>query len=126
MLKVILRTAVALAMVIIGVLHFANPEPFLRIVPNVLPMPKVLVYVSGAFEIVGGLGLLWPRTRLWASWGLIALYVAVFPANVNMAIHEIQLAPGDTMPVWAMWLRLPVQAIFIATAYWVGRDTKTP
>lgn len=108
-------------MVAIGSLHFINPEPFVRIVPGFLPEPLVLVYVSGFFEILGGLGLLWSRSRRLASWGLIALYVAVFPANINMAVAEVQLEPGGEIPVWAMWARLPLQAVFIALVWWLGK-----
>ncbi len=122
--KPVLRAAIAVAMIAVGVAHFVNPEPFVRIVPSILPAPRMLVFISGAFEIAGGLGLLWPHTRRLASWGLVALFVAVFPANINMAINEIQLQPGDTMPVWAMWMRLPFQALFIAGAWWVGKDTR--
>ncbi len=117
-----LRAVIALAMVTVGALHFLSPEPFVRIVPGYLPWPELLVFVSGGFEVAGGLGLLWSRSRSYASWGLVALYVAVFPANINMAIHEIQLEPGGTMPVWAMWARLPFQALFILGAWWVGRS----
>ena len=124
LIKPIVRTFIALAMMAVGVAHFADPEPFIRIVPSFLPAPRALVLISGAFEIAGGLGLLWPQTRRLASFGLIALFVAVFPANINMAINEIQLQPGGTMPVWAMWMRLPLQTLFIAGAWWVGRDSK--
>jgi uncharacterized membrane protein len=125
-LKIVIRHLVTVAMVAIGLLHFIDPDPFVRIVPGVLPAPRLLVLVSGGFEIAGGLGLLFERTRKWASWGLIALYLAVFPANINMAIHQIQLEPGGTVPVWAMWMRLPFQALFIAVAWWVGRPDATP
>lgn len=110
-----------LAMVGVGVGHFANPDPFVRIVPDALPYPLALVYISGFFEILGGLGLFHPRTRRAAAWGLVALYVAVFPANINMAINEIQLTEGGDLPVWAMWARLPLQAVFIGVAYWLTR-----
>ena len=120
-IKTVLRTLAALAMVAIGFTHFVDPAPFIRIVPPFLPAPLVLVYVSGFFEILGGLGLLWSRSRQWASWGLIALYLAVFPANINMAINEIQLEPGGEIPTWAMWIRLPLQAVFIALAWWLGK-----
>ena len=110
-------------MVAIGLLHFLRPDPFVRIVPDVLPHKRLLVYVSGGFEILGGLGLLISRTRRLAAWGLIALYVAVFPANVYQAIHEIQPVPDTPMPVWTMWLRLPFQAVFIALAWWVGQPS---
>ena len=121
MLKPVLRALVGLGMMAIGVLHFVNPEPFVRIVPEALPAPLALVYISGFFEIAGGLGLMWSRTRKWASWGLIALYLAVFPANINMAINEIQLTPDGDMPIWAMWARLPLQAVIIALVWWLGR-----
>jgi uncharacterized membrane protein len=109
----------------VGVDHFLNPTPFERIVPSWLPSPAMLVAVSGVFEVLGGVGVLVPRTRRFAAWGLVALYVAVFPANVNMAIHHIQLSPTDALPVWAMWARLPFQALFIAWAYWFTRDDVT-
>lgn len=116
----------AIGMVAIGVAHFVNPEPFVRIVPAALPEPLLLVHVSGAFEILGGLGLLHERTRRPAALGLVALFVAVFPANVNMAVHGIQLDPADPMPAWVAWARLPFQALFIAWALWLGRRRREP
>lgn len=110
------------SMMAIGVTHFLDPEPFVRIVPDYLPAPLALVYVSGVFEVLGGVGVLLPQTRRAASWGLVALFLAVFPANVHMALNEIQLVPGGDLPVWAMWARLPFQAVFIAWAVWVGKD----
>jgi uncharacterized membrane protein len=112
----------SVAMIAVGVTHFVNPEPFERIVPTWLPWPHSLVLVSGFFEVLGGIGVLVPTTRRSAAWGLVALYVAVFPANVNMALNHIQLSPTDTLPVWAMWARLPFQALFIAWALWFTRD----
>ena len=117
-----LRWLLALAMVGVGVLHFATPDPFVRIVPAWLPAPLALVYVSGAFEILGGLGLLVPRARRGAAIGLVALYFAVFPANVNMAVNRISIDDARPIPPAALWLRLPVQALFIAWALWVRKD----
>ena len=108
----------ALAMVAVGVLHFVRPKLFVRIVPKYLPAPLALVYISGLFEVLGGLGLLIPATRPYAAWGLIALYIAVFPANVYMLTHNISLDPKKPIPRWALWLRLPFQLVFIAWAYW--------
>ena len=110
--------ALAVTMVAIGVLHFVRPKPFVRIVPKYLPAPLALVYISGFFEILGGLGLLFPSTRSLAAWGLIALYVAVFPANVYMLTDNVSLDPKKPIPRWALWLRLPFQLVFIAWAYW--------
>lgn len=120
-----MRIVLAAAMVAIGITHFAMPAPFVRIVPSALPSPELLVYLSGGCEIAGGLGLLFRRTRRLASLGLIALYLAVFPANVNMAMHEIQLTPGGDIPGWALWARLPLQLVFIAAAWWVGGQSRS-
>ena len=112
-------------MVAIGVLHFATPQPFVSIVPSFLPAPLVLVLVSGLFEVLGGVGLLVPRpqVRRAASFGLVALYLSVFPANVNMALHP---ELGQGLPLWSLWARLPFQVLFIAWALWVGRAPKDP
>jgi uncharacterized membrane protein len=117
-----LRALLAVAMTVIGVLHFTSPDGFVRIVPAWLPAPLLLVQVSGFFEILGGAGLLVPRARRAASIGLVALYVAVFPANVNMAIHHISLDGVTQVPTPLLWLRLPLQALLIWLALWVGRD----
>lgn len=108
----------ALAMISIGILHFVQPKPFVRIVPKWLPAPLALVYISGFFEIAGGVGLLIPMTRQAAAWGLIALYIAVFPANIYMLTNNISLNPKKPIPRWALWARLPFQFLFIAWAYW--------
>ncbi len=115
----IARWLLAAAMTAVGALHFVLTPAFAHIVPAWLPHAVALVLVSGACEIAGGVGLLIPRTRRAASLGLVALYVAVFPANVNMVAHP---ALGGALPLWALWARLPLQILFIAWALWVGRD----
>jgi uncharacterized membrane protein len=122
--RVVLRWLIAIAMVAIGVGHFVNPTPFEKIVPAFLPAPYVLVLVSGFFEVLGGVGLLIPKVRRPASFGLIALYLAVFPANINMAVNHIQIG-ASPVPEPLLWLRLPLQAVLIAVVYWVGRDEVT-
>ena len=117
-LEMVALWVLALAMIAVGVLHFARPKAFVRIVPKYLPAPLALVYISGFFEILGGLGLLVPATRPWAAWGLIALYIAVFPANIYMLTDNISLDPKKPIPRWALWLRLPFQLLFIVWAYW--------
>ena len=118
--KALLRWLLAAIMVGAGIAHFASPTGFERIVPAFLPVPHLLVLVSGGFEILGGLGLLLARTRRLASFGLIVLFVAVFPANVNMALNDIQPA-ATHVPALVLWLRLPLQALLIVWAWWVGR-----
>jgi uncharacterized membrane protein len=82
-----------------------------------------LVYVSGVAEMLGGLGLILPATRRLAGWGLIALFVAIFPANLNMALHHLPLGTR-VVPVWALWARLPLQAVLIAWAYWCSSPAR--
>jgi uncharacterized membrane protein len=117
MLREIFRVLLVVFMVTAGVLHFARPKPFVKIVPSYLPYPLALVYISGFFEILGGAGLLIAPVRQAAAWGLIALLVAVFPANINMAVHQIQLDGIPHSPI-LYWARLPFQAVLIAWAWW--------
>ena len=117
-LRTALRWLLAVAMVGVGILHFTRAPSFTNIVPAWLPFPLLLVYVSGVCEVGLGLGLLVQRTRRWAGLGLIALYVAVFPANINMALHP---ELGGDIPHWALYARLPFQVLFIAWAWWVSR-----
>src|SRR5437660_8041610 len=103
-----LRILLSAAMVCVGILHFATPDFFVGIVPKVLPQPLALVFVSGFFEVLGGSGLLVPPVRRAASLGLVVLYLAVFPANINMVVHP-ELGRGIAR--WALWGRLPLQAV---------------
>ncbi|MDO7873172.1 hypothetical protein Q5H93_00385 [Hymenobacter sp. ASUV-10] len=110
------RYALALLFVGAGILHFVRPGIYLRIMPPFLPSPLLLVYLSGAAEVLGGLGLLLPATRIFAGWGLLALLVAVFPANVYMAlIHERLHIPG-----WVAWGRLPLQVPLLWWVWWAA------
>jgi uncharacterized membrane protein len=119
--RVLARPIIALAMTAVGVMHFVNPDPFVKIVPAFLPAPLALVYISGVFEIVLGWLLIPERTRPLGKWGLIALFVAVFPANINMAVNQIQLSPESPMPGWMMWARLPFQLLFVGVVWWAGQ-----
>lgn len=98
-----------------GALHFRNPQAYERIVPPYLPAHRTLVAVSGAFEILGGAGLLVPRTRVFAAWGLIALLFAVFPANAYMASDA---SAYSFVPAWALCARLPLQFVLM---WWIYR-----
>ena len=114
-LKSILKYLLSLFFVLAGLYHFINPDFYLRIMPPYLPWHLFLVYLSGVFEIALGLLLLLPKFTRLAAWGLIALLIAVFPANIHMAINP-QLYP-EHYPL-SLWLRLPFQVVFIAWAYW--------
>jgi uncharacterized membrane protein len=108
-------------MIMVGVVHFVGPEPFVRIMPKALPrrLDLPLVYLSGVFEILGGVGLLVPRAKRAAAWGLVALYVCVFPANIQAALEPERMSA----PAWATWARLPFQLVFIL---WALRYARTP
>ena len=101
----------------IGVHHFLDPEYFLNIIPPFLPYQLELVYISGFFVILLGLLLIFPKYRFYASWALIILLIAVFPANIYLAQSEIAQQGLDVSKEVAIW-RLPFQALFIGLAYW--------
>jgi uncharacterized membrane protein len=115
------RVLLAIFFVLAGTLHFVFPGPYLRIMPPVLPAPKLLVIVSGAAEIVGGLGLLFSRSSRPAAWGLVLLLIAVFPANIYMAAVHIPF-PGVLGNSWVQWLRLPLQ---IPLIWWAALYTRS-
>lgn len=98
-----------------GVNHFVNPQFYLRMMPPYLPLHLELVYLSGVIEIGLGIALLIRRCRQMAAWGIIALLVAVYPANIHMALNA-HLFPEFSST--GLYLRLPVQLLFIAWAYW--------
>jgi uncharacterized membrane protein len=101
-----------------GLNHFLNPGFYLRMMPPWLPWHEALVALSGVAEMLLGALVLVPRFQRLAAWGLIALLVAVFPANVHMALH-----PGlfPEAPPAALWGRLPLQGLLILWAWWFTR-----
>jgi uncharacterized membrane protein len=111
-------------MVSIGLLHFVVDDIFVQIVPPAFPAPYALVWISGVIEVALGIALLFPRTRRAAGFALVALYVAVFPANIYMALANVQIRG---LPSWAdqpsstaLWVRLPFQLVLIVWALWVA------
>lgn len=104
-----------------GILHFLRPEFYLRIMPPYIPWHAAMVEVSGVCEILGGLGLLIPTTRRAAAWGLVALLIAVFPANLYMATNPIETGAASMAPI-LRWGRLPVQLLLIWWVLWCTRS----
>jgi uncharacterized membrane protein len=123
--KTILLWVMGIGYVLAGLNHFLNPAIYLQMMPPYLPWHAELVAISGVLEILGGVGVLVPRTRRLAAWGLIALLIAVFPANLYLALNEVPFG-NSVPPRWAMWLRLPFQLLFIAWAYWYARAPRVP
>jgi uncharacterized membrane protein len=116
-LKFISKLLLTLLFVGAGVMHFLKPAFYLPAMPPWIPQPLAMIYISGACEIVGAIAILIPRLSSLAGWGLVALLIAVYPANIHMALKP-ELFPN--LPGWLLWLRLPLQFVFI---YWVWTAT---
>lgn len=119
--KFILKLLLGVFFIAAGVNHFLRTGFYLRMMPPYVPFHLAMVQISGAAEILLGLLVLIPRRSAIAGWGLIALLIAVFPANVQMALHP------ETFPEFsarALWLRLPIQALLIAWAFWYTRKNR--
>ena len=106
-----------------GINHFRAPEFYLPIMPPWLPWHEQLVFLSGVAELVIGIGLLIPRTRVLAAWGAIALLIAVFPANLHMAFADVPVGDPPQSAGVLRWVRLPLQLVLIAWAWWHTRPT---
>lgn len=117
-IKFILKIVFAAFFVLAGINHFINTGFYLHITPPYLPAPLALVYISGALEIILGALLVIPATTRGAAWGLIALLIAVFPANLHMAVNHV-FYPEYSAAL--LWLRLPLQGVLIAWGYWYAR-----
>jgi uncharacterized membrane protein len=114
------RLATGLTFIFTGVTHFLFPETFLKLMPPFIPLHLLMIYISGFFEILGGVGLMIPATKRAAAYGLILLLLAVFPANVYVALENVQLG-GFMSNAFYQWLRLPLQFVLI---WWVYRTVR--
>jgi len=120
-----LRWLLTLFMIASAINHFLTPDAHAAIIPDALPAHRALVYLSGIAQVVLGLGLIPHATRRASAWGLIVLLVLLFPANVNMAIHDLALGERH-LPTWVLWVRLPLQAVFIGWAWLFTRQEPAP
>jgi len=103
-----------------GVLHFVITDAYVRIMPPYLPAHRALVLLSGAFEVAGGIGLLWARARRAAGIGLVLLLLAVWPANLQMTM-DARAAARPSLEQALLWLRLPLQPLLML---WIWRATR--
>lgn len=117
----IARVLLAALFVAAGVSHFLWPGVYVAIVPPMFLGREALVYISGVAEFLGGVGLMFEATRRVAAIGLIALLVAVFPANIYAALHGMELA-GRAVPAWLLWARLPIQPLLIGAVWLVAKS----
>jgi len=99
---------------IAGILHFLAPKPYIKTIPRSIPYPKMMVYISGFFELLFGIALLFEATRSYAAIGLILLLIAVYPANIYMAKR---MKEKQSKHRWIAYLRLPLQFVLIYWAY---------
>lgn len=116
--KTISKFILAIFMVMAGTMHFVNPDFYLKIMPPYLPFHKELVLISGVCEILLGILLLIPKCSNLAAWGIIALLIAVFPANIYLYQNQ-EILPAS--PIIHL-LRLPLQGVFVLWAYWHTRS----
>jgi uncharacterized membrane protein len=117
-LRFVFKYLLAIFFVLAGLNHFLRTEFYLHIMPPYLPWPRMLVYLSGALEVLLGVMVMIPRWSSVAGWGLVLLLIAVIPANIHMAVNSY-LYPEYSRTL--LLLRLPVQLILIFWAYWSTR-----
>jgi uncharacterized membrane protein len=115
----VLRVLAGILFVLAGANHFRSTRFYQRIIPPGFGSPAALVAISGVCEIAGGLGLLYRPLRRAAGWGLIALLIAVSPANIYMAVRP-EWFEDMHLPRWTFWARLPLQFVFIAWIWFVS------
>lgn len=113
-MKTFFRYLAAVLFIVAGINHFRDPGIYRGMMPPWLPWHETLIALSGAAEILGGTGLVPRFSRRVAAWGLIALLLAVFPANIHVALHGW---PETHFPTWILWARLPLQPLMILWIY---------
>lgn len=120
-LRIFLKWLLGVAFAAAGLNHFWHTDFYVGIMPDYLPQPLLLVWISGVIETACGVALLVPRLERTAVWGIIATSIAVFPANINMALHAERFSQFSPT---ALWLRLPLQGVIIAWAWHFTRSAR--
>ncbi len=113
----------ALFFIVSGINHFINSDIYVAIMPTYLPAHLELVYLSGLFEMLGGIGVVISPIRQWAGYGLIVLLIAVVPANFYMAMNPDKFV--DIVSAWVLYARLPLQFLLIWWTFWATRNDRT-
>lgn len=122
MICLIVRLLLAALFLFAGTVHLRDPDLFLPVMPPWIPAHRACILISGVFELLGGVGLLVPLrpVQLATGWGLTLLLIAVFPANIYMAVAHVKVH-GFPAHEWMAWARLAFQPVFIAAVLWVTR-----
>lgn len=115
------RIATGMTFIFTGISHFVAPDTFMKLMPPPIPEPLLMIYISGFFEILGGIGLIVSKTKRLAGYGLILLLMAVFPANVYVARENVQLG-GFMNYSFYQWFRLPLQFVLIWWVWWTAKE----
>ena len=118
------RVAAAIMFCLIGLSHLTKPELLTYMVEGLLPHPRLVVYGTGLLEIILGLGLLYPPTQRACAWGLLVLLVAVFPANLNVALNQLPPPGGLPAKPWYVWSRLAFQPLYMAWIWFAALLSK--
>ncbi|RAJ05079.1 putative membrane protein [Chitinophaga skermanii] len=111
-----MRVAITVMFVIIGIMHLKSPDKLRYMIDQFVPYPTAAIYVSGVLEILFGILIIFPTTRLFAAWGLILLLVLMFPANIYVAVKQLPAPGGLPSSPWYTWSRLAFQPLYI---YWI-------
>jgi uncharacterized membrane protein len=121
-IRTLVRLLLAALFLFAGTLHLRHPELFLPVMPPWIPFHLACIEISGVFELLGGVGLLIPARpiQVLTGWGLALLLLAVFPANIYMALAHLKIHGFPSEP-WMGWARLPVQPLLIVAVLWVTR-----
>ncbi|MGK0290413.1 MAG: putative membrane protein [bacterium] len=122
-IKMVLRVLLGALFILGGIAHFTKTQVYLNIMPSYIPWHLAMVYISGVIEIILGIAVMIPQFKKLAGYGLIGLLIAIFPANINMAINNISFGDAPASPAF-LWGRLPIQLLLIVWAYWVTKESK--
>ncbi len=114
----VIRYMLGIYLIAVGLGHFLGLNSFIRVVPDYIPFPSLVIYLTGFFEIFGGIGLLLPFISRTVAILLLFLFAAVFPSNLHMAIHNLPTA-GFFVPSWILWAKIPIQLVLIGWAIWM-------
>ena len=115
------RVGTGMTFIFTGLSHFIMPDTIMKLMPPQIPAPLLMVYISGIFEMLGGIGLIVSKTKRWASYGLILLLLAVYPANIYVALENIQLG-GFMNNSTYQWFRVILQIPLIIWVWWTARE----
>ena len=124
-IRSIARLLLAASLVVAGVAHFAMPQTYLPLMPEVLPAKRFWIYFTGVAEIAGGIGLLVPRLRRAATIGIVLMLVGFLWVHVDLLFRPATFG-GEPIPRWILWARVPLQFVLIAWTWWVGWDRRAP